>query len=183
MDVSHEPRFWYGYLSCAFGQRGPSFDPEVLSKCFGVNEEVAHKWWNEFTGWYDGVLDEADGQVDEPGLFEILLVGGDFLVVEAHPGDTYVYRRRSNDQPQETIANFGPHWLIPEWRLAGVLRVAGNNPFAFLILSPLVRLGTEEDRATAEELFIGAWVSSGLLERAAATRLAREWCRCAAAEE
>lgn len=183
MDVIREPRFWYGYLSGAFGQRGPSLDPEVLSACLGVDEEAAHKWWREFTGWYEGVLDEADGQVDDPGLLEFQLDGGDLLVVEAHPGDTYVHRRRPNAQIQDTIANFGPHWWLPDWTLADVLRTAGTNPFAFMVLAPLVRLRSDEDCAVAEEAFTAAWIRSGVLHPASAFRLAREWSRCAVMQE
>jgi hypothetical protein len=183
MDVVRDPRFWYGYLAGAFGQRGPSLDADVLSACLGVDEDAAHRWWNEFTGWYEGVLDEADGQVDEPGLVELPLEGGDLLVVEAHPGDTYVRRRRSSSEPQDLIANFGPHWWLPDWTLAGAGRLAGTNPFAFMVLAPLVRLGLDEDRAVAEEVFGSAAIQSGILDPASAVRLAREWCRCAAALE
>jgi hypothetical protein len=178
MDVSREPRFWYSYLTIAFGQRGPPFGEAVLSDCLGVDDEDANTWWCQFTGYYDGVIDEADGQVDEPGLLNIPLERGGRLVVEAHPGDLYVHRLESNDQPSGTIANFGPHWWIPEWSLAGVQELAGDNPFAFLVLSPLVRLGEGNDRGAAEELFRAACIRSGVVEPAAATRLAVEWCRC-----
>jgi hypothetical protein len=95
----------------------------------------------------------------------------------------HVHRLGSNDQPSGTIANFGPHWWIPEWSLAGVQGLAGSNPFAFLILSPLVRLGEGEDRGGAEELSRAAWLRTGLVGAAAADRLAREWCRCIIGEE
>jgi len=177
MDVIRDPRFWYGYLAGASGLRGPSLDADVLAACLGVDEEVAHKWWKEFTGWYEGVLDEADGQVDEPGRVELALEGGDLLVVEAHPGDTYVHRRRSNSEPQDLIAHFGPHWWLPDWTLAGARRLAGTNPFVFLVLAPLVRLGLYEDRAVAEEVFRSAVIQAGIVDPASPVRLAREWCR------
>ena len=183
MDVSREPRFWYSYLTIAFGQRGPPFDEGVLSGCLGVDDEDAHAWWCQFTGWYDGVIDEADGQVDEPGRLDIPLERGGRLVVEAHPGDVHVHRLGSNDQASGAIANFGPHWWIPEWSLAGVQGLAGSNPFAFLVLSPLVRLGEGEDRGGAEAVFRAAWVRSGLVEPAAADKLAGEWCRCITRDE
>lgn len=127
MPISSDPHFWYGYLSWAMGQLGPSLEPKVLSDCFGVEESAAIEWWNEFTGWYDGVLDESGGEVDRPGLVEVALDGGECLVVEAHPGDVYVYRRRPSEEAQDTLANFGPHWFIPDWSLAGLERLVRNN--------------------------------------------------------
>jgi hypothetical protein len=94
----------------------------------------------------------------------------------------YDHRRQPNASLQDTIANFGPHGWIPEWTLATVQRLAGTNPFAFMVLAPLVSLSSDTDRTGAEEAFAAAWIGSGVLDQVPAAMLAREWARCAVVE-
>jgi len=181
-EISREPRFWYGYFRLALGQRDPDFDPGVLSTFFGVDDEEALAWWDEFTGWYDGMLDASDGQVEEPGLLELPLANGGSLIVEAHPGDVYVRRRSVGGSERDEIANFGPHAWVPEWTLEGVARQVGGDHAAFLVLAPLVRLKPEYDPAAAEARFADACVGAGILGPSVAQALAREWVRLAKTE-
>lgn len=182
-EVGHEPRFWYSYFRIAYGKRDPELDERVLEASFGVTDKEAHQWYREFAGWYDGVIDDSDGQVAEPGLLELPLVGGGVLVVEAHPGDIYVHRPSSGVTERDIIANFGPHSWIPEWSVDGAARQAGTDPLVFLVLAPLIRLTPGDDRAAAEARFAEAWVRAGILAPRAASKLAREWARRASGEE
>lgn len=181
-DLRGQRAFWYSYFTLGFGALGPSFDEEVLAACFGVSDAAALAWWNDFTGWYDGVLDEADGAVDEPGLAEVVLAGGDRLVVEAHPGDVYLHRR-STSGSSDRLANFGPHWFLPGWSLAGALRLAASSGAAFLLLAPLVVLKTDDACREATVAFADAAVRGAGVHDAAAAVLAAEWVRCATRDE
>jgi hypothetical protein len=177
VEALGEPSFWYAYFTIGFGQRGPAFDGDVLATALGIDDTDALDWWHRFTGWYDGVIEEADGRVERPGSVDLALDSGDRLVVEAHPGDTYLYLRRQGG-PDDTLANFGPHWRIPQWSVAGASSLAGSSAPAFLLLAPLVRLAAGEDSGSAESSFCDAWVRTRLVDPTSALALATEWRRC-----
>lgn len=178
IDCTMEVRFWFSYFSCAYGQLGPTVDPDVLSEALGVSESDALDWWHTFTGWYDGVLDETDGQTDKPGMLHLMVASDSELRVEAHPGDIYVRLASANGHVAD-VANFGPHWVISGWTLENAVEVAGGNPFALLILAPLIRSIPHADRSAAAALLRDALVTSGLTDSRGASVLASELSRCA----
>ncbi len=47
-------------------------------------------WWDNFTKYYDGVLEESDGYVDEPETLICELAPAQTLKIEFHPGIQYI---------------------------------------------------------------------------------------------
>ena len=64
------------------------------------------KWWETFTGYYESVLDESDGYLEEPVTLNEALSQDKILKIEFHPGDILYF---IND---EEIGSTGPHWKL-----------------------------------------------------------------------
>lgn len=139
--------FWISYFGCSYlnlydEEEGISVSELMEDLC---TEEV-YKWWERFTGWYDGVLDERDGYLDDPAFLEVPLTQGRTLKIEFHPGDT-LYCIDGKE-----IGSTGPHWklrAIPYKELEELLPLEHGRQL-FLLLLPLAAL-REEERCTAQQ--------------------------------
>ncbi|MCA9622351.1 MAG: hypothetical protein KC731_25175 [Myxococcales bacterium] len=169
-------RFWYGYLRSAFGQRTFALDDEVMNRAFGAIEAEALDWWRAFSGWYEGIFDTTDGIVQDPGLLIVPLSGGRYLVLEVHAGDSYL-RHVFPSGRSELLANIGPHFIHSERSFGGLLELAGDNPHALLLLSPIATLPPTADPEACADHIARAWTTCGVLDALAATDLAYDWLR------
>ena len=68
--------------------------------------EESRRWWDAFTGYYDGILEESDGYLDEPTTLETSLSQERMLKIQFHPGNTLYYING------EKIGSTGPHWEL-----------------------------------------------------------------------
>ncbi len=84
--------FWLNYFGCSYLNLYDEEEDASVSELMGelCTQEVL-EWWKTFTGWYDGVLDECDGYLDDPAFLEVPLTRGRTLKIEFHPGDTLYY--------------------------------------------------------------------------------------------
>ena len=80
--------FWLNYFGCSYLNLYDEEEDVSVSELMGelCTQEVL-EWWKMFTGWYDGVLDECDGYLDDPVFLEVPLTRGRTLRIELHPGD------------------------------------------------------------------------------------------------
>ncbi len=138
----HNKKFWTGFISYSFPT---SLDEEAdmgLSELVEENETVNIDidWWEDFTKYYDGVLEETDGYLEDPEMLLCKLTEDQTLRIEFHPGDIVYY---VNDKK---IACTGPEYeiqIFPFADLQKYMEYQKDNRL-FLLLLPLVIIGEEE---------------------------------------
>ena len=139
--------FWINYFGCSYLNL---YDEEEEASVSELMEELCTEavceWWEKFTGWYDGVLDESDGYLDDPAFLEAPLTQGRTLKIEFHPGDTLYYVNG------EEIGSTGPHWklgTVPYKELEKLLPLEQGWQL-FLLLLPLASLERKEAPAAQQ---------------------------------
>lgn len=171
MHTLEKPEFWYSYLASHFGAIGKPLEPQHLSAIFGVSDDTALLWWNDFTGWYEGIIDEADGQVENPGRIVIQLKPSINLVTEFHPGDTYYFLEHTSKEISYLLGNIGPHWMLPMLRWSEALAISRKTQWSaklqaatLLLLLPGVWLTQGDDVLRIQKTVEDAWLNTGLVK-------------------
>lgn len=141
--------FWINYFGCCYPN---GYDGEEDVSAFELMQELYTEeigvWWESFTGYYEGVLEESDGYLDDPITFEETLSQDKSLKIEFHPGDILYY---IND---EQIGSAGPHWelqTIPYKEVEQLLSLK-NGQQLFLLLLPLAFIKQEEVQPARERV-------------------------------
>ena len=141
--------FWINYFGCCYpngyDESNDISVSELMEELF--TEEVGN-WWEQFTGYYEGVLDESDGYLDNPTTLEEELLPGKILKIEFHPGDILYF---IND---EQIGSTGPHYelqTIPYEKVEQLLSLK-NGRQLFLLLLPLAFIGEEEIQSVRDKI-------------------------------
>lgn len=84
--------FWTGFFITSFPTALDEEKDLSLSEMIIEQTETADiNWWHKFTRYYDGVLNEADGYVDDPEMVTYNLTPAQTLKIEFHPGDTLYF--------------------------------------------------------------------------------------------
>ena len=129
-------RFWAYFLSvnypCAYSEESDSSLCDFVEEVLPVDPE----WTDDFTQYYDGVLEESGGYLEDPTTFLADLSSGEHFKIEFHPGDVIFY---IND---EEIGCTGPHyelWNIPYQKIKEVL-TQKDGAVLFQLLLPMVAL-------------------------------------------
>lgn len=147
-------KFWTGFLATSFPNAWDEASDLSLTELLEEHQLADCAWWDHFTGYYEGILEESDGYLEEPQTFLYELTPVDSLKIEFHPGDTLYF---VNDRQ---IACTGPHSEIQIFPFADLLEYAKGkgDDLIFLLLLPLTSL-TEEESPTAT-----GWVQALLRE-------------------
>lgn len=166
------PDFWFCYLVSSFGQIGEPFAPEFLSNIFNINEENTIEWWNNFTGYYEGIFDETDGQVENPNTISIEFQNQVNLVIEFHAGDTYYYLENSITKEFVNLGTIGGHWILPMLRWNEIVSLSQNvksdssirnySNLIMLLMLPCIWLTKDEDFEEVKKVLAQAWINTGL---------------------
>jgi hypothetical protein len=134
--------FWTGFITTSFPTALDEETDMSLTELMTENGMCDTSWWDNFTKYYDGVLEESDGYVDEPETIICELVPTQILKIEFHPGDTVYY---INDKQ---IACTGGHYniqVIPFKKLLNSIK----DKQTFLLLLPLAVIDSpNKDEAT-----------------------------------
>lgn len=140
--------FWVNYFGCSYPNAYDEEDDVSVSELMyelsmeeDSSMEEVENWWEEFTGYYDGVLDESDGYLDSPTTLEVEIAPDKVLKIEFHPGDTLYFINNVK------IGSTGPHWelgTIPYEEIRQLLALE-NGCQLYLLLLPLavIKSGTE----------------------------------------
>ena len=133
-------KFWAYFLSvnypCAVLEEMEYVMYDLVKQALPVDV----KWSEEFTRYYDGVLDETDGYLDNPTTLIAPLDGANTLKIEFHPGDTIFYINEMK------IGCTGPHWeiqKIPYDQIKKSLSLE-NGSVLFQLLLPMAILKPDE---------------------------------------
>ncbi|MCM1326854.1 MAG: Imm19 family immunity protein [Bacteroidales bacterium] len=138
-------KFWTSFFATSFPT---SLDEETdmsLSEMIDENCSTDIEWWKNFTKYYDGVLDETDGYIDNPEIVVCNLTATQTLKIEFHPGDTVYY---VNDKQ---IACTGGHYSIQIFPFTNLLKYAeeiNDNRIFFLLLPLTIIKRQDADNAT-----------------------------------
>ena len=125
--------FWSGFIASSFPTALDEKTDMSLSEIIEENSLADVKWWNHFTGYYDGILDKSDGYSDNPKTFTCNLTSTQILKIEFHLCDIVYYI--NNNQ----IGCTGAEYHIFIFPFADLLKYAKNNTDnrIFLLLLPL----------------------------------------------
>lgn len=104
--IRNEKDFWLILLMGHFPHSHYNDDEDDLNYFISDNYGYNGQWWDDFSGYYDGIFDECDGYLDDPTTLELELSSGEKLYIEFHPGDTIYFI--DNDE----IGCIGPHYVI-----------------------------------------------------------------------
>ena len=140
-EISFEnTRFWAYFLSvnypCAYLEAEDCKIYDLVEQVLPINMA----WSDEFTQYYDGVMEETDGYLEEPTTLTVPLSSLETLKIEFHPGDTIFF---IND---EEIGCTGPHWklrAIPYQKVKSLLCLE-DGELLFQLLLPMAALMPEE---------------------------------------
>lgn len=141
-DIDSLP-FWTNYFGCCYPD---GYDEEEDVSASELMQELyteeTRNWWDTFTGYYDGVLDESDGYLEEPATLETALPEGKTLKIEFHPGDILYF---IND---EQAGSTGPHCELQTIPYSDVEQLLSleNGRLLFLLLLPLAYIDREESK-------------------------------------
>ncbi len=132
--------FWAYFLSvnypCAFMEESDCSMYDFVKEILPVDT----KWSDEFTGYYDGILDETDGYLDEPTTLLASIGNSDILKIEFHPGDTIFYINEIE------LGCTGPHCKlqkIPYHQIKKLLHLE-DGEILFQLLLPMTILKPDE---------------------------------------
>lgn len=161
--------FWTGFIASSFPT---SLDEEIdmgLSELMEENEliDIDIDWWNDFTKYYDGVLEEADGYIDDPEMLVCKLTDTQTLKIEFHPGDIVYY---VNDKQ---IACTGGEYMIQIFPFEDLMKYTEHqkDKHLFLLLLPLVVISEEKVSCAIE-------IISSVLEEILDKSLCNQFAKC-----
>ena len=141
--------FWINYFGCCYPNGyDESNDISVSELMEELCTEEVGNWWEQFTGYYEDVLDESDGYLDNPTTLEEELLPDKILKIEFHPGDILYF---IND---EQIGSTGPHYelqTIPYEKVEQLLSLK-NGRQLFLLLLPLAFIDEEEVQSVRDKI-------------------------------
>lgn len=137
--------FWAYYFSTSYPNAYcKSLDvmiDGIVQDIYNIDLNQEMDWINNFTGYYEGVMDESDGYLEHPNFLKIDINPSMYLTIEFHPGDTLYYINNIN------IGCTGPHWMLfcLTWtELKKMIKNAPNGDALFWLLLPIVGI-TKED--------------------------------------
>ena len=159
--------FWTGFIVSSFPT---SLDEETdmgLSELMEENELIDIDWWNDFTKYYDGILEETDGYIDDPEMLVCKLTDTQILKIEFHPGDIVYY---VNDKQ---IACTGGEYLIQIFSFEDLMKYMEyqKDNRIFLLLLPLVIISEEKVSCAIE-------IISSVLEEIFDKSLCNQYAKC-----
>lgn len=147
--------FWFYFLETAFpngyNEEKDISVGEIIEKVFNMDVNKATNWVNNFTGYYEGVMDESDGYLENPNVLTIKLAQDIFLNIEFHPGDTIYYFNSIQ------IGCTGPHWQLYclTWNeLVEISNKALDSDYIFLLLLPITAITNEDNLEKISKLII-----------------------------
>lgn len=159
--------FWAGFLAGAFPTSLDEETDMAAVELVQENELGSINWWNDFTGYYDGIFDEADGYADEPACFEYKLTPEHMLKIEFHPGDIVYYvngRQIGCTGPEYDIQKFGYAQLRDYF-------AEQKNELVYMLLLPLAEIApTDAEEAKA--------AIRGILQKIIDPALAAQFAGC-----
>lgn len=146
--IKNENNFWIFFFLTHFPQSWNENTDQTLSDIMEDSYEIDMDWVDNFTGYYEGVMDKSDGCIETPTTLQIELSHKKMLFIEYHPGDIIYYI------DSVEIGCLGPHYKIQRisWQDFTLFTAKMDVQKAFLLL-PMLAVKKEE-QAAAEQFII-----------------------------
>ena len=179
-----DAQFWSAFLNLAFMPQASELDGALIAEATGLDDAKGLAWWNELSGYYEGVFQESDGYVERPRTLRVRFEAGRQLEIQFHPG-AIIYEMRGRDGVAESLAELSGNWVLPglTWSEAELLASAaqrhGGVPHAaaILLLLPLGYPYEQADLTKIEEMVGTSIAELGFAPADGAPRLAAAWRR------
>ncbi|MDP4147360.1 MAG: Imm19 family immunity protein [Bacillota bacterium] len=147
--------FWFYFLETAYpngyNEEADVSVGEIIEQIFDIDINKTSNWVNNFTGYYEGVMDESDGYLKNPNILAINLAQDIVFKIEFHPGDTIYY---FNDIQ---IGCTGPHWQLYCLTWKELIEISGkakDSDYIFLLLLPITAITSEDNLEEIRKLII-----------------------------
>ncbi|MDE6665523.1 MAG: immunity protein 19 [Ruminococcus sp.] len=153
-DVADNNSFWLYFISTQFPHAFDEESDTCLCEFMGeeYNLDECDEWINEFTQYYDGVIDENDGYVDNPNSVNFVLNNHRFII-EFHAGDTLYFL------DGDEIGCTGPHFILRTLSFQYFTELLKNVEDVRIYLLVLPMLALEEQNIP----YIRQIIKSGLV--------------------
>jgi hypothetical protein len=179
--ILRDPKFWHGVFASQFSSIAQQLRGDLLEQTLGTSDRDALTWWNGFTQFYEGVLDEADGYVNAPASLTIALANGVRVKIEYHPGGSFY--RLHTAHGSELLGETGPHWRLPGLKWAELVAIAGaagrtgsvSDRQCLLVLLPLVGAEATSDIGSEQRTVADAIEEAAGARAPGAKTLAAAW--------
>jgi len=148
--IKNENNFWIFFFSTHFPQSWNENTDQTLSEIMEDNYEIETDWVDDFTGYFEGVMDVCDGYIEAPTTLQIELSNQNMLFIEYHPGDIVYYIDNIE------IGCLGPHYKIQKisWQDFKLYTAKMETKEALLLLPMLVV--NKEEQAVVEQFIVNA---------------------------
>lgn len=148
--VKNQQQFWLYFLGTNFPNGYVEETDESLSEFIEYRYDIDMEWPNNFTGYYEGVLDSSDGYVENPTTLKIELSTKNTLFIEFHPGDTIYFI------DDDEIGCTGPEYFIHKinWKEFCVYTKALDSKEKLLLI-PMLGIGNGEQEQLKKEVCNG----------------------------
>lgn len=157
--------FWLYFLATSFpngyNEEIDMSAGEIFEVIFNLDNDETSKWVDNFTGYYEGVIEENDGYIDNPSTVILKLNKDANLKIEFHPGDTIYYIN------ENIIGCTGPHWELYAIKWNEIVKFSEGSlypDYAFWLLLPMAAVTSENNieevkRVIIERLKIFKYIS------------------------
>lgn len=139
-------KFWNAFFALSYPN---GYDEETDLSVEDIAGELTDwDWWDEFCGYYEGVLEECDGYLEEPAYIEVEMDQDKLLRIEFHPGDILYYVNG------EVVGSTGPHWKLQVFSFEMLEQMLGmeNGEILFWLLLPLAGITQKSIDEATEKL-------------------------------
>lgn len=138
-DVKQNINFWVYFLGNVYPNAYDGNKNVSLNEYMIENFDISIDWLNQFTKYYEGVLEESDGYIDNPRTLTVFLKEDNLLEIEFHPGDIIFYINKVK------VGSTGSHWETKKikWEEVGRL-IDKEETLSLQLILPMVTLKKEE---------------------------------------
>lgn len=161
--------FWTNFIMTSFPTSLDTEADEGLCEMIEENDSIVTdiNWWTNFTKYYDGVLEESDGYIDDPETLVCPLTGTQTLKIEFHPGDTVFYV--NNKQIGCTGGEYSIQ-VFPFSDLLKYMELRKDNRI-FLLLLPMAAISKRDEKKAIK-------IISDTLEEVFDKRFCKQFAKC-----
>lgn len=159
--------FWLNYFCCSFPNSYNENTDFSVQDIIEENATFEISWWDAFTGYYNGILEDSDGYLENPTTFIASIGTNKTLKIEFHPGDIIYFINNKK------IGSIGPHWELQSlpYNTIRELLLQENGIQLFFLLLPLAMVESKEKVSVEKEV-------QGLLEKLFPIEICEKLAQC-----
>lgn len=140
--------FWLNYFCLSYPNSYNESTGFTVRDIIEENATIEISWWDTFTGYYNGILEDSDGYLENPTTFIASIGTNMTLKIEFHPGDIIYFINNKK------IGSIGPHWKLQSlpYNTIRELLLQTNGIQLFFLLLPLAMVESKERVSVEKEI-------------------------------